>query len=61
MQNEFGGKIVAGLTGGSAAWSPQLLDQLYTASEDALNSRQQTRQLLIEEQDQLEDLHDCSV
>lgn len=51
MQNEFGGKIVAGLTGGSAAWSPQLLDQLYTASEDALNSRQQTRQLLIEEQD----------
>lgn len=57
MANEFGADIVAGVTGGSATWSPQLLDQLCTASAEAIETRKQTCQVLREEQEQLEDLY----
>ncbi|MFB9809423.1 hypothetical protein ACFFQF_32090 [Haladaptatus pallidirubidus] len=57
MANEFGAGIVAGVTGGSATWSPQLLTQLCIESTTAIETRQQTNQILKEEQEQLEDLH----
>lgn len=57
LANEFEADIIAGLTGGSTTWSSQLFDQLYTASENALEFRQQTRQVLVEEREQLVDLN----
>ncbi|WP_227379185.1 DUF7260 family protein [Haladaptatus halobius] len=56
ITNEFGADVAAGLTGGSATWSRLLWNELQSASEVAIETRQQTLPILTVERQQLEDL-----
>lgn len=56
IANEFGADVATGLTGGSATWSSLLWNQLRSASEEAITTRQETIQVLERERQQLEDL-----
>lgn len=57
ITNEFSPEVATGLTGGSAMWSQPLLDQLKQVSEDAIETRQQAYSLVLDEQEQLKELH----
>lgn len=50
MAREFGVDVAAGLTGGSATWSPLLWKQLRNASEAAVKTRQR-RELWLQQND----------
>ncbi|WP_435158174.1 DUF7260 family protein [Haladaptatus sp. DFWS20] len=56
IEDEFGPEVAAGLAGGSATWSQLLWNQLQTASETAIETRQRSLMLITEEQKQLEEL-----
>ena len=57
INNEFGPEVVTGLAGGSEMWSQPLWDQLKSASEKAIETRQQAYSLITEEGQQLKKLH----
>lgn len=56
ITNEFSPEVAAGLAGGSAMWSQPLWNQLKHASEEAIETRQQSYSLITEEQQQLKKL-----
>ncbi|GAA0234635.1 hypothetical protein ACFFQF_24490 [Haladaptatus pallidirubidus] len=57
IKNEFGPEVAAGLAGGSATWSQPLRDQLNRASEEAIETRQQSYSLITKERQRLKELH----
>ena len=57
INNEFSPEVAAGLAGGSEMWSQPLWDQLKSASEEAIETRQQAYSLITAEQQQLKKLH----
>ena len=57
IANEFSPEVAAGLAGGSEMWSQPLWDQLKSASEEAIETRQQAYSLISEEGQQLKKLH----
>ncbi|SIR73544.1 hypothetical protein SAMN05421858_3512 [Haladaptatus litoreus] len=60
IENEFGPDVATGLEGGPTTWSPLLWNQLHTASEEAIETRQQTLEVLMAEQQQFKELQ-CSL
>ncbi|WP_227380601.1 DUF7260 family protein [Haladaptatus halobius] len=56
MADEFGVDVAVGLTGGSATWSPFMWNQLRRTSEEVIETRQRTLDVLTVERRQLRDL-----
>ncbi|MFH5801603.1 hypothetical protein [Haladaptatus sp. CMAA 1911] len=57
IKNEFSPEVATSLAGGSAMWSQPLWNQLKCASEEAIDTRQQSYSLIAEERQQLKNLH----
>ena len=56
INNEFSPEVAAGLAGGSEMWSQPLWNQLKSASEEAIETRQQAYSLITAERQQLKEL-----
>ncbi|GAA0239781.1 hypothetical protein ACFFQF_30150 [Haladaptatus pallidirubidus] len=56
IENEFGPDVATGLNGGAETWSSLLWNQLHAASEEAIETREQTLKVLTAEQQQLSEL-----
>ncbi|WP_266080647.1 DUF7260 family protein [Haladaptatus caseinilyticus] len=57
ITNEFSPEVAAGLASGSEMWSQPLWDQLKSASEEAIETRQHSYSMVTTERQQLEELH----
>lgn len=59
IKNEFSPGVATSLAGGSAMWSQPLWNQLKCASEESIETRQQSYVLIAEEHQQLKNLHNA--